>query len=313
MAGITVTVKGYGADGVGYGAGGRATIDGAEVVVLSSAPTDTWQGSPIGRFPVDLADHDLLIPGAYVPAEGGTLWVGVRAGWRCDYGVNPPYCDYPLWPYDSGLGNSGKFIADITAASWATWSTTSQDWGTTEDGQDWQDAGTEGAPVTGIDGESFYVEGPGGQGIAVEGSAEGEMDGTWSSVSWAVKVRFTADALAAGGSITLTTTGQGQQTIGTIDLGTAPAISVGGPTTTDSEAVAIGAGETWFAKFDSRSGAFRGKVWRVYAPEPALWDVEVPMSETEDDADRFEMWVRSGTGQTIRVLDIESFAAARPW
>ena len=166
--------------------------------------------------------------------------------------------------------------------------------------------------MTGIDGEAFYVEGPGGQGIAVEGGAEGEMDGTWSSVSWAVKVRFTADALAAGGSITLTTTGQGHKTVGIIDLGTAPAISVGGPTTTDSEAVAIGAGETWFAKFDSRSGAFRGKVWRAYAPEPALWDVEVPMSETEDDADRFEMWVRAGTGQTIRVLDIESFAAARP-
>jgi hypothetical protein len=171
MAGITVTVKGYGADGVGFGAGGRATIDGAEVVVLTGAPTDTWQGSPIGRFPVDNADHDLFIPGAYVPPEGGTLWVGVRAGWRCDYAATPPYCDYPLWPYDTGLGNSGKFLGEISAAAWATWSTVSVDWGTTDDGQVWQDAGTEGAPVAGIDGDAFYVEGPGGQGIALVGDA----------------------------------------------------------------------------------------------------------------------------------------------
>jgi hypothetical protein len=135
---------------------------------------------------------------------------------------------------------------------------------------------------------------------------------SWSDVAWAAEVTFTTDALAAGGSITLTTTGQGYKTVGTIDLGVAPGITVGGPTTTDSEAVDIGAGETWLARFDSRSGAMRGKAWQAGTPEPALWSVEVEMTETEDDDDRMELWVRAGTGQTVRVLDIASYDGARP-
>jgi hypothetical protein len=135
---------------------------------------------------------------------------------------------------------------------------------------------------------------------------------SWADVAWAVEVTFTASALAAGGSITLTTTGQGYKTVGTIDLGTAPGIIVGGPTDTDSAAVDIGAGETWVAKFDSRSGAMRGKCWQAGTPEPATWNVEVALAETEDDDDRFDLWVRAGTGQTVRVLDLASYDAARP-
>jgi len=135
---------------------------------------------------------------------------------------------------------------------------------------------------------------------------------SWSDVSWAVEVRFSASALATGGSITLTTTGPGAKTIGTIDLDATPGISVAGPVEADTATAAIGAGETWVAKFDSRSGLFRGKVWAATAQEPAAWDVEVAIAGTEDDADRFDLWVRAGTGQTVYVYDITSFPAARP-
>jgi hypothetical protein len=145
-----------------------------------------------------------------------------------------------------------------------------------------------------------------------ERDSDEEATGSWSDASWATELRFSASALATGGSITLTTTGQGSQVIGTIDLDSDPGMAVGGPTTSDAESVAIGAGEVWVAKFDSRSGSMRGKVWRAGTPEPATWNVEVPIEATEDDADRFELWVRSGTGQTIRVLDLKSMDAARP-
>jgi hypothetical protein len=314
MAGIYVTIRPYGADGSGYGGGGRATIDGVEVVVRSSAPTDTWQGTPIGKVYAFDADTTVLIPASAIPVEGGQLWVGVRPGWRCDYATNAPYCDYPLWPYDTGLGNSGKCQASVGSPVWAVSSDDPIAWGETADGHAWQDAGTEGAPVAGMDGDSFYVEGAGGQGLAVVGERDSdeEATGSWSDASWATELRFSASALATGGSITLTTTGQGSQVIGTIDLDSDPGMAVGGPTTSDAESVAIGAGEVWVAKFDSRSGSMRGKVWRAGTPEPATWNVEVPIEATEDDADRFELWVRSGTGQTIRVLDLKSMDAARP-
>jgi hypothetical protein len=314
MAGIYVTVRPYGADGSGYGGGGRATIDGVRVVVKDSAPTDTWQGTPVGVVTAFDADTTVLIPSAYIPAAGGVLWVGIQANWQSDHAVNGPYCSYPLWPYDTGLGNSGKCQATASSPVWATSSDDPVDWGGTEDGHTWQDAGTEGSPTAGMDGASFYVEGPGGQGLFVSGErdVEGEPTGSWSDVAWATEFRFTASALATGGSITLTTTGQGQRTVGSIDLDATPGITVGGPTTTDTAAIAIGAGETWIAKFDSRSGLVRGKVWQAGTLEPAAWNVEVAMAETEDDADRFELWVRAGTGQTVRVLGIESFAAARP-
>ena len=134
MAGVYVTIHPFGADGSGYGAGGRATIDGLEVVAKSSAPTDTWQGSPIGKVVAFDSDTVVLIPAAYVPLEGGSLWVGVRANWRCDYAANPPYCDYPLWPYDTGLGNSGRCQVSISDPTWATTSGAAVVWGTTEDG-----------------------------------------------------------------------------------------------------------------------------------------------------------------------------------
>jgi hypothetical protein len=171
MAGIYVTVQPFGWSQPPFRvhSGGRAQVDGLEAVAKSSAPTDSWQGSPIGKVPADGSSHVVFIPAAYVPLEGGTLWVGVRAAWRCDYDAGRPYCNFPLWPYDTGMGNSGKCQVSLSSPTWATMSEDAVDWGTTEDGQQWQDAGTEGGPVAGIDGEAFYVEGPGGQGIALVG------------------------------------------------------------------------------------------------------------------------------------------------
>ena len=138
------------------------------------------------------------------------------------------------------------------------------------------------------------------------------MTSSWVDVGWAVEIRFTATALVDGGSITLTTTGQGAQTIGIVSLGVAPSISVAAPAVTDTASLDIEADEVWLAKFDARSGWFRGKAWLASDPEPAVWDVEVVIDETDDDDDRFDLWVRAGTGQTVRVHSIESWDTALP-
>jgi hypothetical protein len=294
---------------------GAATV--ILVRTLSGIPTAGGQGGLAGTIPVT-GTTSVLIPAAQIPAEGGELWVGFAYGWGVDLspwtGLDSYVCvTVPRAGRWSGERGGGMVWAGPSAASWEVLTSGDTDWGTTESDSTWQDAGVEGSPVAGMDGESFYVEGAGGQGLYLEGErdAEDEPAGSWSDVSWATEITFTASSLATGGSITLTTTGQGQQTIGTIDLDATPGISVAAPATVESAAVAIGTGEQWVAKFDSRSGSMRGKVWPANTQEPAEWNVEVPMSETEDDADRFEMWVRAGAGQTIRVLGIKSYAAAR--
>jgi hypothetical protein len=305
MAGITGTLH---ADLTG--GSGVAASYGLDVVALPSAPTATWQGSVIAHVPHD-GNVTFTVPADMVSAEGGDMWIGLRAAWKCNYGEE--YCGWD-WPRFNGVGNSGYYASPpwIDGLAWAVWSGDEADWGSTADGHTWQDAGGEG--TSGMDGDALYVEGPGSQGLFISGERDddAEATGTWSDVSWATEVRFTVDALATGGSITLTTTGQGEQTIGTIDLDATPGISVAAPTTTDSASADIDASEVWVAKFDSRSGMFRGKVWLATDPEPAAWDVEVAMEETEDDADRFDLWVRAGTGQTVSVLGIKSLAAARP-
>ncbi|MGB8248633.1 MAG: hypothetical protein WCE98_11545, partial [Chlorobium sp.] len=55
----------------------------------------------------------------------------------------------------------------------------------------------------------------------------------------------------------------------------------------------------------------RGKVWAVADREPTEWDVEVAMAETEDDADRFALWVRAGAGQTVKVYRVQAQDDAR--
>jgi hypothetical protein len=330
MAGATVTVKGFGADGSGYGAGGLAATAGLDVVVMSSQPTDTWQGTPVGHIPVDDADHDVFVPGSLIPAAGGSLWVGVRAGWSSEHDSAGPYCSFPLWPYDSGIGNSGKCLASISGAAWATWIVegdslgslvTPDEDGPWEGGNAWQDAGTEGSPTSGIDGQGFYVtsESPAGRGIRVVGDLEDdeEAPGPWSDRA-AIRFEFDLDAtgsLVAAGtrSIEMTVIGEGLHLVGTIhlgDTGHAPGIGVHGGVESDYAAVTLTAGDRWVAIFDPRSGSFRGKVWRVIDGEPAEWQVECDIAETDDHGDSLTFWLRAGNGvgseQTVRLL---SFSA----
>jgi hypothetical protein len=195
-----------------------------------------------------------------------------------------------------------------------------------EGGNTWREAGVEGSPVYGVDGSAYYVtcEAPGGRGLTLLGEREDEdePDGPWSDVAWGVRLTFEVDAAGDPGThgprhIEVTTTGEGERTVGTVHLGDAahaPGISVGGPTSAAFAAFPIEAGARYRAMFDSRSGRVRGKVWKVADGEPASWDVEVPMAETEDDADRVSLWVRCGNGeghpQTVRVHRIDAVAGA---
>ena len=67
------------------------------------------------------------------------------------------------------------------------------DWGTTADGGQWTDAGSEGG-TAGIDGEAFYVEGEGGQGITTHVS-EDIVSPAWADGRWGARFTFTASDL----------------------------------------------------------------------------------------------------------------------
>jgi hypothetical protein len=332
MAGLIAQVEGYAGPAKCNHGHGVAQANGLEVVVRSEAPTDTWQGTPVGRIvTMDGSWQTVFIPSAHVPPAGGTLWLGVRAGWRCQYGaVTCGWC----WPFSSGVGNSGTATTGARSPTWAVWTTSGDGMGAIatvegtpwEGGNTWREAGLEGSPVYGVDGQAYYVtcEAPGGRGLMLLGEREDEdePDGPWSDVAWAVTLEFEVDAAGDPGTtgprhIEVTTTGEGERTVGTVHLGDAvtPAgVSVGGPTSTAFAPVPIEAGVRYRATFDSRSGRMRGKVWKVADGEPAAWDVEVPMSETEDDGDRVGLWVRCGNGtgsaQTVRIQRIDAQAAA---
>jgi hypothetical protein len=168
--------------------------------------------------------------------------------------------------------------------------------------------------VAGVDGSKYYVTGPGGKGVYMVGEREDDDEprGPWSDAAWAVELTFEIDAHGSGTGpheIRVTTTGEGDRTVGVVHLGddsNAEGISVGGPTTTVYLAKALTLDVKWRAKFDSRSGKMRGKMWPLSEPEPAAWDVETPMEETDDDQDRWELWLRADTSQTIKVWRIRA-------
>ena len=333
-AGILVTVSAYAnVPGNGGTNGGVARDAGFDLVTQMAQPTETWQGVPVGHVVGTDVDTTLLVPLGNVPAAGGTLWLGLRAGWRCEYGATQ--CGW-VWPYASGFGNSGRGTAHTPAATWAVYTDAGGDMGSIavfpsdapwDGGNAWRPAGIEGSPVFGVDGSAYYVtaEAPSGRGIYVVGEREDEDEprGPWSDTSWAVEVTFSVDALGDTGadgqrSIEIITTGEGERVVGTVHLGDsvrAPGVSVGGPSTTDYAAKSLTDTDHWRALFDSRSGKMRGKVWKVTAGEPAAWDVEVPMSETEDDGDRVSLWIRCGNGegesQTVKVYRIRALDDAR--
>lgn len=322
MAGITLTF------GALTGALGVAVGAGLEVAVRSAVPTATWQGDSVGFIPA--AGGDVFIPGALVPAEGGDLHIGARPTWRCDYGATMCGWNFPVV---YGYANSGSVsVANPSAVVWALFDDSGDDMGAIatltkapwDGGNAWREAGVEGSPAYGVDGSAYYVTstGLGGRGLYVVGEREdvAENYGPWSDVQWGVELEFEVDASGDTGTsgprhIQLTTTGEGEQTVGTVHLGDSAAaegISVGGPTTTDYAAKAIGTGERWVARFDSRSGLMKGKLWKAATGEPCAWDVEVAMAQTDDDADRFMLWVRCGntTEQTVRIHRIRAQHAA---
>ncbi len=316
MAGATIDVSVPGLDGV-------AGSHGADVVVLTSQPTDTWQGTVVGH--VGSSGGTVTIPASAIPAEGGELHIGLRAGWHCNYGDFE--CGWS-WPFSTGDGNSGRYRASLSNPTWLIASGAIEDFGTIaaakeapwDGGNTWVEAGVEGSPTYGIDGSAYYVTAtsPAGRGMYMVGQREDDDQawGPWSDVGWAVDVLFSVDVVGDTGtagprSIEVRTSGEGEKAIGTVWLGDssmAPGISVGGPTGTDYDAVTLTPDDPWKFIIDTRANRVRGKLWRVSDGEPADWNVEVPMEETEDDYDRWSLWVRCGQvgGQTVRIRDIRA-------
>jgi hypothetical protein len=326
MAGITGTLQ------TDIGAAPSAAAQaGIDVVALGSAPTTTWEGTVIGNIQPG-GNIVFLVPGAMVPAEGGEMWIGLRPAWKCNYGEE--YCGWS-WPQFNGAGNSGRFFSPpwVTGLAWATWTTAGTSLGSAavvdeapwEGGNAWHDGGIEGSPVYGMDGSSYYVEAEAESGHGMDmlgpGEDEDEPGGPWGD-GWMLDILFTVDAHGAGTggprTIEVRTTGDLWQTVGTVHLGDATraeGISVAGPTTTDYVAKALTLGEKWTARFDSRSGRMRGKLWKVGDRMPAKWDVEVDIDETTDDGDRFELWTRVGNGagnsQKVNILRLDAAQMAR--
>lgn len=314
---------------LGYGSG---VATGLFVKVMSEAPSAGGQGSMAGFVPAATTTSILI---TQIPAEGGELWVGFAPSWSPDLDISPYVCVTSPWrPMFTGERDSGR-VSGVTlgSATWELLDAGDTDYGSIasdptapwEGGNEWRDAGMEGSPTFGMDGRALYVSAdePGGKGwyLAGEREDEDEPDGPWSDVLWSVTATFSVDRIGsteAGGrrDIELRTVGEGEQTIGRVHLGDtsrAPGISVRAPSAVDYKAKSLTAGTRWMARFDSRSGKLRGKLWLAGDGQPADWDVEVDMAETEDDGDRFELWVRVGDGTTQRVdiIDLKAAESAR--
>lgn len=339
MAGIRVPAASL-FSAQGYTASGSATV---EMVVRSSAPTDIRQGTAVGIFQIG-STPDIDIPGGLIPSAGGELWVGFRPGWQAHYGAE--VTGYFQWPYamnssqtdedgDPYGGYSGRILSPIIigSATWLVYSSAGGDLGTAdtpdkapfEGGWTWHDGGTEGSPVYGVDNGYLYLRSttPTGKGFFMKGEYEDDDEpaAPWSDVQWAVEVTFSISAAgltnqAGQRHIEVTTTGHDEKTVGYIHLGDtyyASGIQVLGPTTNDYEAFTINANTNYRALFDSRSGFMRGKIWLASQRMPANFVVESVMDETEDDADRWALWLRGGnvTGeQIIRVKRVRYLPSA---
>ena len=218
-------------------------------------------------------------------------------------------------PYSGYSGEIGALIP--SGVTWQAWDSSAADLGSVpaggkapwEGGNAYIDAGSEGqGDAWGMDGDFFLsANTPSGKGIYVVGHREDddEPDGPWSDMAWAHELHFTLDAhgsLTDAGtrSIESTTTGEGESAIGRVHLGDADH--------------ALTLDERWVAKFDTRSGLYvRGKLWKQSDGEPAQWDVQALLSETEDALDRWTLWLRAGndaSAQGIRVHKTRAFAGA---
>lgn len=314
-----------------------------EIVVRDSVPTDIRQGTLVGTLPVATTGAVVDIPIGLIPDAGGDVWIGVRAGWQADYGASAT--GYWTWPYASTatqldsngvgyLGRSGRDLAPVLQGSavWLVYSSAGGDLGSIasptgapyQGGNAYHDAGSEGSPVYSVSAGTLQLTGPGAHGWYVLGSREDDDEpvGAWSDVAWGTEITFSVsstDATDTGTrAIEITTTGEGEKTIGTVHLGDttrAEGISVGGPDVVQYAPVDISTVDRWRALFDSRSGEMRGKLFLATTRQPANWLLRTTMGETEDDADRYALWLRAGadgTPPTIRIHRIRYLPPARP-
>lgn len=347
-AGIKVTFEAGtpgGVQGPGYG-----EVAPIEVVASSVQPDDMRQGFVVGELMAGQSGT-FTVPMGAVPTAGSKLYIGYRTKWEAD-AKNADF-DYACgwtWPFMCNsytldnhgteyAGHSGEVGQILPAdATWQVWDAAAADLGSLpadpdapwEGGNDWQDAGSEGeGDAWGMDGAAFYLtaEAPSGKGLTVVGNREDDdqAEGPWSDMGWAQEVWFTVDAhgdTAAAGTrhIESSTTGEGESTIGTVHLGDSgrdEGISVAGPTVVDYDAQALTLDTEWRARFDTRSGLYvRGKLWLASDGMPSKWNVQALLSQTDDDLDRWTLWLRGGNGagfeQTIRVLHTRAMAGGVP-
>lgn len=348
-AGVQVTLpinESGGHQGPSYG-----SIAPVDIMALDHQPDDLQQGTKLGSgLPGD--DVTVFIPVDIMPAEGEYLYLGFRPSWVCS-GLANPYafvCGW-TWPYmcneydtdgagEAWAGRSGRtgVAGDVGGydGTWKTWDSGAPDLGDLAEleatapwqgGNAWHDAGSEGVgDGWSMDGTQMAVGGdaPAGKGLYTVGSYEDDDEpaGPWSDVGWAHIIHFTVSAHgsttdAGTRHIQSTTTGQGEQAIGTVHLGDASrdeGISVSGPGTTDYAEKALTVDVPMRAMFDTRSGKYvRGKLWVASDGMPAAWDVQVELDETEDDMDRWMLWLRGGNDGTdhyVRVQKVEGIEGA---
>jgi hypothetical protein len=145
----------------------------------------------------------------------------------------------------------------------------------------------------------------------------------WSAPGgWRADLRFEVDAagsLSEGGvrSVMLTAKSPNRETTAIAHLGDtfkAPGISVYGPVETAYAPVTITTDTTWVLSMDTRAGVLRGKLWALAPFEPTAWDVEVPLTATDDDeVDVLEIQVNVGnvtSEQTVTLHLIKGRLAA---
>jgi len=319
-AGMTIDI------GIG-GASGYGTVRGASVLVATTQPQALRAGTIIATLSPN-EDRTVTIPIGLLPAEGQDLYVGLAADWVTSfYGAtydwlvgfpaNESYVTtaqgYPWGGYRGSHGWSAP-----TSPTWLTWGAAAPELGQLDSDPDapWDgdntiaDAGTEG------DGDAWSIasgefgvtnDAPAGKGITVVGDRQGDSEGPWSDLGWAHEFIFRITALGDTASagprhIESTTTGEGERVVGYVHLGDSSyesGIEVLGPTASDYDQVDLTVGELWKAKFDTRSGLYvRGKLWKKGDGEPAYWNVQAALSETEDDDDRWTLWLRAGNNGT---------------
>ena len=321
---------------------GYTSVGGLEAVVASSQPTDTRQGTAIGNFAADGSNHSLDCDISLVPAEGATMWVGVRPKWQASYGHDADAWNWP-WTASAGqldlsgdpyLGYSGRCQMNIISQVWLTFSVTTTGLPNSPEvdnapfggGWEYTDAGATGSGVYGVDNGRLYLRAtaPSGKGFMQLGEYEDDDQppAPWSDVRWGQEITFMVsdegDTGQAGERhIELTTAGQGERTLGYVQIGDGffdSGIRVLGPTVSDFDAFTISANTRYRALFDSRSEDwFRGKIWNANNRMPANWNVMADFSETEDDLDRWIIWLRGGnviSEQTIQVLRTRWLASA---